>query len=151
MLMKFVNVYKNFKQRIRKHYLDSISHLLLHFLTLRLFENPATADILLSVCPGGSWKNLLFYCLPLHLIEHYKWQLFNWAEEMEIPYVSMVFNGSFSFVLCSVIEVLYCECATRHHHATNCWNVNNSRDNWETNDRVYTEFWHFLLLCYLEC
>ena len=41
MLTKFVNLFDNYKLRIRKHYLVSLSYLLLHLLTLRLFDNPA--------------------------------------------------------------------------------------------------------------
>ena len=41
MLTKFVNVFDNCKLRIRKHYLVSLSYVLLHLLTLRLFDNPA--------------------------------------------------------------------------------------------------------------
>ena len=38
---KFVNDLETSKRRIRGHYLDSVSYVLLHFLTLRLFENLA--------------------------------------------------------------------------------------------------------------
>ena len=43
MLTKFVNVFDNCKLQIRKHYLVSLSYVLLHLLTLRLFDNPAPA------------------------------------------------------------------------------------------------------------
>ena len=36
---KFVNVLETNKLRIRGQYLDSVSYVLLHFLTLRLYEN----------------------------------------------------------------------------------------------------------------
>ena len=42
-------------------------------------------------------------------------------------------------------------CATRHRHVPDCWNVNNSSDHWEANDRVHIEFQHFLHLRHLEC
>ena len=41
MLVKFEFVLETSKLRIRRHYLNSVSYVLLHFLTLRLFENPA--------------------------------------------------------------------------------------------------------------
>ena len=41
MSMKFVNVLETSKLRIRLHYLDSVSYVLLNFKTLRLFKNLA--------------------------------------------------------------------------------------------------------------
>ena len=38
---KFVNILKTSKLRIRGQYLHSVSYVLLHFLTLRLYENRA--------------------------------------------------------------------------------------------------------------
>ena len=36
---KFVNILETIKLRIRGQYLDSVSYVLLHFLTLQLYEN----------------------------------------------------------------------------------------------------------------
>ena len=41
MPMKFVNILETSKLRIREPYLDSVSYVLLHFLTLRLYKNLA--------------------------------------------------------------------------------------------------------------
>ena len=41
MSTKFVNVLETSEQRIRGYYSDSVSYVLLHFLTLPLFENLA--------------------------------------------------------------------------------------------------------------
>ena len=38
---KFLNILETSKLRIRGQYLDSVSYVLLHFLTLRLYENLA--------------------------------------------------------------------------------------------------------------
>ena len=48
---KFVNILETSKLRILGQYLDSISYVLLHFLTLRLFENLAPGGF----TPGEGW------------------------------------------------------------------------------------------------
>ena len=42
---EFVNILETSKLRIRGQYLDSVSYVLLHFLTLRLYENMAPGPV----------------------------------------------------------------------------------------------------------
>ena len=55
---KFVNILETSKLRIRGQYLDSVSYVLLHFLTLRLYENLAPGRYAYAYC---------LHCWPIRI------------------------------------------------------------------------------------
>ena len=81
------------------------------------------------------WNNLIKIVIYNYLLFH-------------ICYiVSLIWKCYMNTELCNVQD-LYSACATSQSHVANSWNVNNRWDRCLANDRIHTEFWHFLLQSY---
>ena len=79
---KFINILETSKLRIRGQYLDSVLYIMLHFLTLRLYENLAPGLTSVYLC-ATSLQNLAAlhdFCSPLSVpLEWTCWSLLRWC------------------------------------------------------------------------